>query len=69
MSVIYYCDAPSCGKKERGTSEKHPKGWKACTVGDKLFDACSKAHADKIVEVYTPPPEPEAEEEAEADAS
>jgi len=64
MSVIYYCDAPSCGKKQQGTSEKHPKGWMSCTVADKLFDACSKEHADKIVETYTPPPEPE-EEEAE----
>jgi hypothetical protein len=36
----------------------------ACDVEGKLFDACSKEHADRIVEVHTPPP-PEPEEEAE----
>lgn len=70
MSVIYYCDAPSCGKKQQGNSEEHPKGWLACDVEGKLFDACSKNHADRIVEVHTPPPpEPEEEEEAEAEDS
>lgn len=67
MSVIYYCDAPSCGKKQQGSSEEHPKGWVSCTVEDKLFDACSKAHADKIVEAYTPEPEPEEEAEESED--
>jgi len=69
MSVIYYCDAPSCGKKQRGDSENHPAGWLSCTVEDKLYDACGQAHANKIVDTYTPPPEPEPEEEAEAEES
>ena len=67
MTVIYYCDAPSCGKKEQGSSEEHPAGWMACDVEGRLFDACSKTHADKIVEVNTPEPEPEEEEEASED--
>lgn len=69
MSVIYYCDAPSCGKKQQGNSEEHPKGWVPCAVEGKLYDACSKNHADRIVEVHTPEPEPEEEEEAEAEES
>ena len=62
MSVIYYCDAPSCGKKEEGDSGERPEGWVPRTVEGKLYDACSQEHADRIVEVHTPPP-PEEEEE------
>ena len=68
MSVIYYCDANSCGKKELGNSEEHPAGWLPCTVDGKLFDACSQAHADEIVEANTPPPEPEEDENDSAEA-
>lgn len=66
MSVIYYCDVPSCGKKEEGNSEEHPEGWVPCTVEGKLYDACSQEHADRIVEVHTPPPPEEEEETSES---
>lgn len=65
MSVIYYCDAPSCGKKQQHNSQEHPPGWVPIEVDGKLYDACSQEHADRIVEVHTP--EPEEEEEAEAE--
>lgn len=65
MSVIYYCDADSCNKKEQGSSEEHPAGWLACDVEGRLFDACSQDHADRIVAANTPKPEPEKEAEAE----
>lgn len=64
MSVIYYCDAPSCGKKQQYNSQEHPPNWVPIEVDGKLYDACSQEHAERIVEVHTPP-EPEPEEEAE----
>lgn len=71
MSTIYYCDAPSCGKKEPGRPSKTgwvpPDGWSNFNIENDSFDACSKEHADKIVEANTVEPEPIEEEEAEAE--
>jgi hypothetical protein len=66
MSVIYYCDAPSCGKKQAGVAGELPKNWVHLIVEGKPYDACSAQHEAAIIETYTPP-EPE-EEEAESEA-
>ncbi len=67
MSVIYYCDAEGCVKKEAGrsTAKGHvsPDGWSSFQQGIETVDACSEEHADDIVAANTP--EEEAESEAE----
>lgn len=71
MSTIYYCDAPSCGKKEPGRPSQNgwvpPDGWHTANDDDKneVYDACSQEHLDAIIAANTPEPEPE-EEETEA---
>lgn len=69
MSVITYCDASSCGKKEPSRPSKHgwipPDGWSSFNIESDCFDACSEEHAEKIVAANTPAPEEEAESEAE----
>lgn len=71
MTVIYYCDASSCGKKEVGRSNENghipPDGWSSFAQGIETADACSQEHADAIVAANTPE-EPE-EEETEAEDS
>jgi len=66
MSVIYYCDAPGCVKKEVGRSTPEgwtgPEGWLFDVGEEKVIDACSEDHYDKAIEAAYPP-EPEAEEQ------
>ncbi len=66
MSVITYCDAEGCVKKEPSRPSKNgwipPDGWSSFNIEADCFDACSQRHADKIVEANTPEPEEEAEE-------
>jgi len=55
MTVIYYCDAPSCGKKVAG--EMGPEGWDSPNDwgggrdGDKIYDTCSPACAGKVADM------------------
>jgi len=71
MSVIYYCDAPSCGKKEAGRATEHghipPDGWSSFVQGIEMADACSPEHQEAIVVANTPEPEPEEEAEESED--
>ena len=66
MSVIYYCDAESCGKKEAGRSTEAghipPDGWSSFAQGIETVDACSAEHQEQIIVANTPEPEEEAEE-------
>lgn len=66
MSVIYYCDAEGCVKKEAGrasdTGWVSPDGWSTFGLEGESYDACGEKHADDIVAANTP--EPEEEEEA-----
>ena len=64
MSVIYYCDAPSCGNKREGTSDQYPEDYLAVNVDGVRYDACSDEHAQAVIEANKAP-EPEEEDAAE----
>lgn len=58
MSVIYYCDGPSCGNKVKGVEDsdswRPPSTWSRNVIEDVIFDACGEACMDKITAVNEP---------------
>jgi len=55
MTVIYYCDAPSCGNKAAGVMGSEgwdsPDSWGGGRDDDKIYDTCSPACAGKVADM------------------
>lgn len=64
MSVIFYCDGPSCGNKVKGVGDsdswRTPSNWSRNIIEDVIFDACSEACMDKITAAHEPAEEEDA---------